>query len=213
MAEEKRTRLQTPPFIAMWPNLFRAKKNDQSDDPNAKPKYGVTAVFLPSEWSKADKTRWQALEKVLNEKSQEAFGKPFAKLAPNNRGIRRNSDRTTPIPDIPDDAYVVNFTTLSKPGVVHITEGDVSPEDGNDDLVYSGMWCQATVGAFSYTGKKAKGVALGLNNVRILISDEKKAPRRDGRKSAADDFDEDDASEFLSRYDADEPEVEDDDPL
>lgn len=210
--ETKRLRLKTPPFIAMWPNLYRAKKSDFEDNAEAKPKYGLTAVFLPDDFTPADKKLWAALEKALNEKSQEAFGKPFQKLGSNNRGIRLNSDRQTPIPDIPDDAYVVNFTTLSKPGVIHITEGDVSPEDGNEELVYSGMIAQATVGPFSYSTKKAKGVALGLNNIRILLSDDKKAPRRDGRKSASDDFDEDDASEFLSRYasEDDEPSVDDD---
>lgn len=208
----KRIRLQTPPFICMWPNLFRAKKSDlEKDNPDAKAKYGITAVFDVSKFSPRDKARWKAILAALDAKSMEAFQKPWAKLKADKKGLRPNEERDTPFDFVGDGAYFANLTTTSKPGVVHISEGDVSPEEGNDDLVYSGMWCQATVNVFSYSNK-SKGVALGLNNVRIIVSDEKKAPRHDGRTAASDDFDDEGDSEFLNRFDGDEEEADDDAP-
>jgi hypothetical protein len=205
----KRIRLQTPPFIAMWPNLFKAKKSDlEKDNPEAKAKYGLTAVFDVENFTPRDKKRWKAIMDALNERSMEAHGKPWAKLKADKKGVRPNEERDTPFDFVGDGAMFANLTTTSKPGVVHITEGDVAPEEGNDDLVYSGMWCQATVNVFDYNNK-SRGVALGLNNVRILVSDEKKAPRRDGRKAASEDFDDEGDSEFLNRFDEDEEEVED----
>jgi hypothetical protein len=195
----------------MYPNVFRARKSDLDD--KAEAKYGLTAVFDPSKFNDKDKERWKALKNALNKASMEAFGKPWDKLPMAKRGLRNNV-----MPDtgekkfdfMPESAYFANITSKNRPGVVDINKDDIGPEHGNDDSVYSGCFATATVNVFSYNNK-SKGVALSLNNVRILISDPKKAPRRDNRKAAADDFDEEGESDFLSGFEEDEPEVDTED--
>jgi hypothetical protein len=201
-------KLTTPPFIACFPNAFKARPGGKNG--TGKLKYGLTALWLdPDAFPEQDKKKWVAILKALSAESVAAFGKKWSELNPAvyRTGIRKNSDREEPFehPNITPRAMFANITSDYKPGVCDINGNDVGPELGNEDLLYPGCLCRATVNAYSFKNE-GKGVAIGLNNIMILSSNVAKYPRLDNRKGAAEDFDDDVDSSWLGEDD--EPEVD-----
>lgn len=208
MAKSEAPRLITPPFICAYPKLFKAEPGGK--DKKGALKYSVTAIWDPSKFNDADKRKWQAIKDALNDESLRLFKKSFKDLpeATYKKGLRRNNDREEPfdVSRVGDKAIFANLTSSFRPGVVDINKDDIGPEHGNEDLVYPGCIAIASVRAYAYNQGGGKGVALGLNNVRIIGSDVKKYPRMDNRTSAAEEFDEELDSEWLEAY-ADELEA------
>lgn len=200
-------RLTTPPFICSFPNAFKAKPGGKNGD--GTPKYGVTAIWDKSTFSATDKKRWEALLKALDEESRRAFKKAWKDLNPlvYRRGLRKNGDRENPFEGFEDSAIFANITSLSKPGVIDINKDEISPEEGNEDLLYPGCLCRATVNVYSFENE-GKGVGIGLFNIQVISSDEDKYPRLDNRTKAEDDFDDDLDAAWL---DGDEESVDGDD--
>jgi hypothetical protein len=213
MAKAEVIRLQTPPFIMAFPKLFKAEPGGK--DKTGALKYSVTAIWDPSKFTDADKRRWDAIKAALNDESMRLFKKPFKDLpeATYKKGLRRNNDREEPfdVKRVGDKAIFANLTSSFKPGVIDINKDDIGPEHGNEDLVYPGCIAIAKVNAYAYNQNGGKGVALGLYNVRVLVSDPKKAPRMDNRRSAAEDFDEDVDADWLELYGAGGPEDDEED--
>lgn len=213
MAKAERVRLTTPPFVAMFPNLFTPKAGGKDGD--GKLKYGVTAFFDPARFSPADKERWAKIRAALDEESMRAFKMPWGKLNPLHyrTGIRKNSDREQPFENFgtrpaSDKALFANITSMFKPDVVDIDRNEISREEGNEDLVYPGCLMRATVEVYSFNGE-GKGVALSLNNIQVISSDESRWPRQDNRRSGADEF----ADEEIPEDWIDEAAAEDDDDI
>lgn len=209
MAKTETPRLTTPPFIACFPHAFKARAGGKNG--TGKLKYGVTALWLdPDAFPEADKKKWVAILKALSAESVAAFGKKWSELNPAvyRTGIRKNTDREDEFehPNITPRAMFANITSDFKPGVCDINGNDIGPEYGNEDLLYPGALCRATVNAYSFKNE-GKGVAIGLNNIMVLSSNQDKYPRLDNRKSASEDFDDDVDGSWL---DGDEPSLDDD---
>ena len=207
--KEPSARLETPPFIVMFPNAFKAVKSELADA-DATPKFGLTAVFDSSKWNETHKRKFKAILDALEASSQAAFKKPWASLKSDKKGLRRNEERETVFDFTPGKTYFANLTSTRKPDVIDVNGDPINAEEGNTDKLYQGCICKATVRVFDYDKKGSKGVALGLFNIQVLVSDPKKAPRRDNSKSASEDFSEEDESAFLGQFDEDEPEADDD---
>jgi hypothetical protein len=208
--DAKRVRLTTPLFRAHFVNAFKARPG--MDGGSAK--YGVTAVWDPSKFTPADKKKWDDILEAIRDAVKADIKKPYEidAMGSYKTGLRKNSNREEPFvgagsvyPDLSAATVLANLTSSFKPGVIDINKDDVSPEEGNEDLLYPGCFARATVNVYTYNQNGGRGVALGLNNLQVIISDEKKAPRFDNKTDAADDFDEVDDSWL----EADEPEVGD----
>lgn len=211
MAPKKEiVKLVTPPFRISFPHCFVA---EPGPDGGAK-KFGGTAIWRPGDFTDNDKKQWQKIKDALNDESVAAFKKKWAELDPEvyKRGLRKGE--TKEMDGFGPGTIFASLTSKFRPGVVTINGVDVSPEEGNEHLLYAGCLCRATVNVYSYDVKGGKGVAIGLKNLQIISSDEAKYPRLDGRGNAADDFDDDLDSQWLEEDDdfgGDESSAADDD--
>lgn len=200
--KKERKRFTTPPFRISFPALWTPRQNE---DGEGKPKFGTTAIWKPSDFADNDKKRYQAILAELNARSLAAFGKEWKKLPDNiKRGLRDGAAKEG-VEGYGPGIRFANMTSLNRPGVVSWTKGDddkfepIGPEHGNEELIYPGAWCRATVSIWSYGGKgdkpsKGKGVGIGLLNLQRLA---KVGARLDNRVAAEDDFDDDLDAEWM----------------
>lgn len=194
-------RYKTPKFRLSFPELFNAKSMEEGGEK----KYGCSAVWTPDDFSEVEKKLWKKLLKALDDESKSRFNKPWAKLPANVRRGLRDGEERSDMEGYGDGTMFASLTTKMRPGVVSNERGEdgkflpISPEEGNDDEIYPGCYCRATVTVYSYDGK-GKGVAIGLMNIQKVADGE----RLDSRTDAAEDFDDD----FL---DDDENLLDDDD--
>lgn len=193
--DEKVRKLITPPFRLSFPNLFVAKKN--SDDPEAKPKFGCSAIWTPAKFTDRDKKLWQAILAELDRVSKETFKKSWKELPPDvyKKGLRDGAAKDG-LEGYGAGTRFANLTSNQRPGVIDADKSVISMEEGNTDLIYPGAYCRATVNVYAFT-KKGKGVAIGLRNIQKI----KDGERLDSRVAAEDDFDEDVDSSWLDSDD------------
>lgn len=187
-------RFTTPPFVVSFPNVFEAKKHEDGEGPA---KFGLTAIWRPAKFTDADKVLWKKIIQELHTVSKRDFKKAWNELPDNvKRGLRDGAAKEG-IEGYGDGTRFANMTTKSRPGVVDKDKNVISPDEGNEDLIYPGCIARATINVYSYglkKGSKGKGVALGLFNVQVLKSN---TPRLDNRVKAEDDFDEDIDGNYL----------------
>lgn len=177
-------KLKTPVFRLSFPNLFEARA--ASDDPNAKPKFGCSAIWTPTAFTPKDKERWRALMAELDRVSKEEFKTTWKELPEGvKRGLRDGASKEE-LGGYGKGTRFASLTSKNRPGVCDAQGNDISPEDGNADEIYAGCYCTATVQVYSYNNK-GKGVAIGLRNILKVRDGE----RLDNRMSAKDDFAED----------------------
>lgn len=195
-AKIERKKLITPVFRISFPNLFEARKAD-NDDPNSKPKFGCSAIWTPAKFTDKEKVQWKAILSALNEEAVRVFKKDWKNLPENvRRGIRDGASKED-LEGYGEGTKFANITSKNRPGVVDKDgDTDISPEDGNADLIYPGCYCRATVQVYSYNNK-GKGVAIGLRNIQKV----KDGARLDNRANAKDDFDEEIESAWLDQDD------------
>ena len=199
MAETKR--YVTPPFRISFPNLFVPREGMDGGEP----KYGCSAVWDPSKFTAGDKKRWKAMLGALDAESKSRFKKSWDKLGDNFKKGLRDGEEKEELEGYGAGTMFANLTTKMKPGVIDIEKTPIGPEHGNQDEIYPGCYCRATVTVYSYDNK-GKGVALGLMNVQKIADGE----RLDSRTDASEDF-EDDVDE--SWLDQDEDAVDDEEPF
>lgn len=212
--KEVKERLVTAPFVAMFPNLEVARKSKprkgEAERPDAKAKYGVTALWLdPDNLPAEDLARHKAVLRLLAGVSLETFGKKWSELDPRfyAKGIRENSSREHPFehPRLGEKPVFANLTTEFKPDIVDVRGRPIGKEYGNESLIYPGCLMRASVNAYAFKGDDNKGVGLSLNNIIVVSSNMKAWPRLDNRKSAAEEFSDIDDSAWLG--DEDEPDA------
>lgn len=201
--------LTTPVFRGSFLNVFKARKNE--NDPKSTPKFGLAAIWTPSEFTSHEKELWKAIIKELDRVSMEAFGKPWKKLPSDvyKKGIRNGASKDG-LAGYGEGTRFASLTSNAKPGVVDKNKNEISEEAGNADEIYPGCYMRATVRAYAYDKNGGKGVALGLQNLQKI----KDGPRLDNRKAAKDDFDEDVDSKWLDDdddFDSDDDDDFDDD--
>jgi hypothetical protein len=191
-------RYQTPVFRLSFPHLFVAQKFEGSGDP----KFGCSAVWTPARFSDKEKELWKKLGVALDTESRSRFKMPFKDLPANfKRGIRDGAERAD-MEGYGAGTRFANLTTKMRPGVVDIGKNKIGPEHGNEDDIYPGCYCRATVTVYSYDNK-GKGVALGLMNVQKV----KDGERLDSRTDAAEDFDDEVDDAWLEEAEGDEEDM------
>lgn len=174
-------RYVTPVFRLSFPTLFEAESYE-----GGPPKYGLSAVWTPANFTDMDKKRWKAILFAMNEEAKFRFKKPLKELPSTFKlGIRDGKDKED-LEGYGAGTRFANITTKMRPGVIDASKNNISPEDGNAEEIYPGCYCRATVTVYSYDNK-GKGVALGLMNVQKV----RNGDRLDSRTDAADDFDDD----------------------
>lgn len=150
-----------------------------------RPKYGVMAVFVPTEFAKdsdlarAEKLKWEAMVRIANEASIKKFQKPLGQLPPNFKKPWHRGDEKA---EYGFDATMVytNITSHMKPGIV-FSDGKTKITD--PEKFYPGCYARASVNAYGYDNS-GKGVAFGLNNLMFV----KDGERLDNSVDAAVEF-------------------------
>lgn len=172
-------------------NLFQPRP---PMDGAGEPRYS-TNLIIPK--SKMNSPEYKRLSDAIRECAKDYFGDKvdFARI---RLPIRKGSERDYEGYD--DDAVFIAPWTKTKPGVIDENKNDIlAPGD-----VYAGQVARLTVRPFGYDKGGNKGVGLALNNVQVVLSLD--APRLDGRRSAASEFEEAgsvDVSDLAGAFDID----------
>lgn len=198
MAELKR--FTTPRFRASFPHVFQPNAMDEG----TKPRYSISAVWTPADFTDQEKALWARLMKGIDEACKEKFKKSLAQMkemaagGANVKVVPRNGAAKVDLEGYGEGTVFANLTSLMRPGIVLSTRGDdgkliaVNEENMNTDEIYPGCYMRATVTIYAYDNK-SKGVSLGLMNLQKVADGD----RLDSRSDAASDFEESTEEEDL----------------
>lgn len=177
MANERK-KVTTPIFRVSFPNVF----TPSAFEPGQAPKYGVSMLFTPAQFSDADKKAWQAMKDLANEVSMDGFKKKLNDLPPNFKKPFRLGEEKEGLDGYGKGVIFVNATSKMKPGLIDRDKTVITDQEA----FYAGCYARATVVAFHFDNK-GKGVAFGLNNLQKVKDGESFS----GRVDAAEDFEAD----------------------
>lgn len=174
-----RIKLRTPPFRLSFPKLLRAESYE--DGPA---KYSCSMLFYPDKMSKAQLKLFKAMEKAADDAIREKFKiKKGKKIPANFKFPLRDGDEKPDLDGYGDGCRFASASSKMKPGIIDLDGVELL----DDEEVYAGMWCRATLTVFAYDNI-GKGAAFGLYNIQKLADDESFS----SRTSAEDDFADDD---------------------
>lgn len=185
---KERVRLVTPVFRASFPQVFKAEAFD-----GGAAKYSLTAIWTPDNFTANDKARWAEIQNALDVESKKRFRMAYAKLPANyKKGIRDGAEKAH-LAGYGEGKLFATLSTKIRPGVVNLQREPISVEEGNEDEIYPGCYCRATVNVYGYDNR-SKGLALGLMNLQKI----KDGERFDSKVEASADFEDDVDSEWLN---------------
>ena len=185
---EQTTKVVTGKIRMSYAYLFTPRT---SDDPNEKPKYGLSVLIPKSDVATLKKIK-AAVDTAREIGKESKWG---GKIPPGLKLPLRDGDIDKP--DSPEYAghYFFNASSTNKPGIV---DKDLNPVLDQTE-VYSGCYGRVAVNFYPFSIKGNKGVAAGLNNVQKLEDGEALGGTR---SRPEDDFDAVDgggsADDFLS---------------
>lgn len=143
-------------------------------------KYSVSLII-----PKNDKVTIRKIKNAIEAAKEQGKASKFSGKIPANIKIPlRDGDEERPDDEAYENAYFVNASSATAPGLVIGTACD--PVIDKDDF-YSGCYGRASVNFFPFNASGNKGVACGLNNLQKLKDGEPLG----GRLAAEDDFDDD----------------------
>ena len=180
-------KLVTPVFRASFcnPNLFEKTSYD-----GGTPTFGTAAIWEPAKFSDNDKKKWAAIKKAMDDVSVATFKKKVDDLPGNfKKGLRDGAEKD--LDGYGEGKIFANLSTRKRPGVIDRNKNPIGPEHGNDDEIYPGCYCRATVRPYSYDNK-GKGIALGLMNIQKVADGERLDSRTNAEEDFEDDIDDDD---------------------
>ena len=148
------------------------------DDPNEKPKYGLSVLIPKTDVSTLKKIK-AAVEAAKEQGKDSKWG---GKIPPSLKTPLHDGDVKKP--DSPEYAghYFFNASSAQKPGIV---DKDLNPVLDQTE-VYSGCYGRVAVNFYPFSIKGNKGIAAGLNNVQKLEDGESLGGTR---SKPEDDFD------------------------
>jgi len=195
--------LRTPPFRVSFPEVFQAKKFDETQ----KPRYSITALFQPfvigkdsqgnpvtslkpsGGWgvngSEAENAKWGeawlAIWRACNQASIDAFKKPMNDLdsAVYKKPFHKGEEKTYSGYG-PGIVFVNMAATIKRPDVVNVLGETITADSG---AFYAGCWARASVNPYAFANI-GKGIAIGLGNLQKLQDGD----RLDAFTSAEEDF-------------------------
>lgn len=138
-------------------------------------KYSV-ALIIP----KSDTKTINAIKKAVEAAKELGKTKWGGKIPARLKLPLRDGDEERPEDETYANAYFINASAKTKPGIV---DKDLNPIMSADE-VYSGMYARASVNFYPFDVSGNKGIACGLNNIQKL----KDGDPLSGRSRAEDDF-------------------------
>lgn len=164
----KGSRLLTPRFRVSFPQVW-----EKASYNNGTPRYSLTGLFYPKQFTEAEKAKWAAIKAKLAEACQEFFKKPFDVM---------KKDRTFKIPfhrgnekdyqgyGDPDMVFFSMANSKRRPQIVDMKGNPITSE--NSEEFYAGCWARASVNPYAFDNI-GKGLAVALGNIQKLRDDEK----------------------------------------
>jgi ssDNA-binding protein len=195
MSKRVALNLKTPPFVLSYPAIWTPRENGKFV--TGKKKYGCSAIWVPSKFGDLDRKLWAAMDAEIvaaicdKFKIQGVTSRAQAEAALNDKydtakmGIRSPDAerRKKKGYDAPGTVFA-SLTSTSIPGVVDRGGHPISPESGNEEEIYPGAICRASIQVYAYDQSGGRGYALGLGNLQKLAN----GPRLDSRVAATIDF-------------------------
>lgn len=167
-------------------HAFEPKSIDNNPD-NAK--YSVS-VIIPK-----DSAQLPEINAAIKEATEDGKSSKFGgKIPPNLKNPLRDGDVDKPGDPAYENAYFINATSRTAPGVLEPTKQKMTDQTH----LYSGCYAHVVVNFYPYNTSGNRGIAAGLNNIMKTRDGEVLA----GKASADSDF---------ADFDAVVPEVSDDD--
>ncbi len=176
----------TPPGILSYPHFWVPKARAKGGE-------AVFSGMLMFDKKALNTPAYKALYQGCVDIGKEAY--PKKKFGTTLKSPFRSSDEKENLPE--DIVIFINPWTKGKPGVIDTSKEEIL--DSSD--VWAGQLVRMDVTPFAYENSGKYGVSLALNHVQVLKSAGMK--RLDGRKSAAESFDD----EYDGYVDEEEEEV------
>src|SRR6478736_1943547 len=171
--------VHTPVGILSFPNLFKPRPRS----PGADPVYSCSLLF---DQAAQRHPLFALMKKAVDELVDQTWGAGKSQdpkfMARIRSPFRSCSDKDYKGYDIPGGVYISPWSN-NKPGIIDARKQEILVPDD----VWPGQLARLTVNPFSYDQPGNPGVNFGLNNIQVCGPG---AERLDGRKSAADEFNE-----------------------
>lgn len=145
------------------------------------PKYSVSLIIPKSNTALVDR-----IKAAVKTAYQQGLQSKWGGKAGNWRNPLRDGDIDRPDDEAYRDAWFINASSKTKPGVVKpgMVDGKPAAVAASEEEVYSGCYGYASINFFPYANTGNKGVAAGLNNILKT----KDGDYLGGRASAESDF-------------------------
>lgn len=142
-----------------YPNLFKPR---DAEKPGAKPKFGCSLII-----PKAAEKTLELIERCTQAaiaKGLETWGNLSAKQIQKLKLPLRDGDEDRDTQPEYADAFFINCTTATKPGIFDRDNQPIIDETE----VYAGCFVRASLNFYPYDFEGTKGVAVGLNLIQKL---------------------------------------------
>jgi len=172
-------KVMTPVFRVSFPHL---------DEPHAMeakntPKFSVGAIWDPATFTEADKAKWAAMGKLIDDASLLVHKKKATDLPKNYKQAIRDGEEKGDLEGYGADKKFANLSSQMRPGVID-RDGLPIPVADLKETIFPGCYARATVTSYAYNKGGGLGVALGLQNLQFV----RKGARIDSRSDASEDF-------------------------
>lgn len=147
----------------------------QAIEGSSEKKYSVSLII-----PKSDKVTLAKINEAVEAAKEAGKAKFGGKIPAALKLPLRDGDVERPDDEAYEDAYFLNATAKTKPGIV---DKDLNPILDQDEL-YSGCYGRASVNFFAFNTSGNKGIACGLNNLQKLADGDSLG----GRSTAESDF-------------------------
>jgi hypothetical protein len=170
--------LHTPIGILSFPVVFSPRPRA----PGGEPVYQISLLF---DQQAQRHPNFEALRKAVRDCIDDQWGAGKSQdrtfTARIRSPFRKCSEKQYKGYDIPGGVFISPWTK-SRPGVIDAQRNEITvPED-----IWAGQLARASVAPFAYNQAGNMGVSFALNNLQICRTD---GERLDGRRAAADEFD------------------------
>lgn len=175
------TKIVTGTVRLSYANVWTPKAASDGGEP----KYSVS-IIIP----KSDSTTLEAARKAVDTAIAEGVGKFGGKIPPRAtlKLPLRDGDEERPGDEAYKNAYFLNATSKSAPGIV---DRHVQPILDHSE-VYSGVYARVSLNFYAFNTSGNRGVAVGLGNIQKVKDGEplggKTAPAADFDSLEDDDF-------------------------
>jgi hypothetical protein len=170
---EQSTKVITGKVRASYCHVFTPSSVDEGGEK----KYSVSLIIPKSDTATIDK-----IKAAIAAATEAGKGKWENKIPKNLKTPLRDGDVDRDGDEAYADAYFINATSKTKPGIIDLMKAEITDPEG----FYSGCFCRASLNFYAFNTKGNKGIAAGLNNLQKVADGE---PLGGGRAKAEDDFD------------------------